>query len=155
MKPSLIAVTLLISLHGIRAQSIDEASKNAASESVGPKKFWQADLQGGSYTVVLERIASISKHSYSLDDTTIVTEVIIDTGGSSLARFYCLESTGKDAPHPTPKKPHAITHAKIVGFLISNEADLEKLHDSARNAWIAGRGKKFTIHADQEASPAP
>lgn len=155
MKLSLVALTLLISLHGIQAQSVDEAAKDATSESVGPKKFWQADLQGGTYTVALERIASISKHCYSLDDKTIVTEVVIDTGGSSPARFYCPESTSKDSPQPTQKKPLATTQAKTVEFLISNRTDLDKLHDSARNAWIAGRGKKFTIHADQTDAPDP
>ena len=56
-----------------------------------PREFWQADLPGGSYTVALDQITSISKHSYIIDGNISVTEVVIDTSGNALTRFYYLE----------------------------------------------------------------
>ncbi|MGB2091180.1 MAG: hypothetical protein ACPH5P_00645 [Akkermansiaceae bacterium] len=151
LKLPLTILTLVVSLSGVHAQPDGEAAKDNTSEAVGPKKFWQANLQDESYMVALERITSISKHRHMIDGNTIVTEVIIDAGGSSLARFYCLESEETDASRPMRKQPHETTYAKTVEFRISNSVDLNKLHDSARNAWISGRGKKFTIHKDQTA----
>lgn len=153
LKLPLIVLALSISAGHSRAQSDEEPTKDSASESVGPKKFWQADLPAGSYTVALEHIVSISKHRSILDGKTCVTEVVIDTSGGSLARFYLLESAVRDTHQSASKEHPAASHAKTVDFLLSNAADLNKLYDSARSAWISAKGKKFTIHAQKTAPP--
>lgn len=156
LKLPLIVLTLSIPVGPICAQTDEETPGDSTSETVGPKKFWEADLPGGSYLVAVERIVSISKQRYVLDEKTSVTEVVIDTSGSSLARFYCLAPKGEDARQSVSKQHAAKTSAKTtVNFHVSNGADLDKLYDSARNAWISGRGKKFTIHAQKAAPPNP
>jgi hypothetical protein len=155
-----------------RAQSDDDSKKGSTSEATGPKRFWQASLPGGSYTVALDRITAISQHSYIIDGNISVTEVVIDTSGNSLARFYYLqpvvqgvsylgdeiskrgkdllnkmsERSGVNTDSAVIKQYPTTTHAKTVEFQISSAATLNALLDSARAAWINGRGKKFTVN---------
>ena len=172
-----LAITLLALMilpNAANAQSTGGAAKDNTSETTGPKRFWQAALPGGSYIVALERITSISKHHYIIDGNIKVTEVVIDTSGNSLARFYHLEPAGQDtsnvggkigqqgkkildkviehasvdANSTVVKQYPTTTHAKTVEFHISDDGDLEKLFISARNAWINGKGKKFTLNTD-------
>ena len=51
-------------------------------------RFWQANVGGGQFMVALSRITSVSRHRYILDGTLLVDEVIVDTQGQALARFY-------------------------------------------------------------------
>jgi len=142
------------------------------TEAAGPKRFWQSSLPGGDYVVALDRISSISKHSYIIDGNLRVTEVVIDTNGNSLARFYYIipvsedagsslgaglatrgkelldkagERTGTNLNTAVMKQYPTTTHAKTVEFRISDEGDLDKLFSSVRNAWFKGSGKKFSI----------
>ena len=169
-----LAITLLalvILPNAANAQSTDEAAKDNTSETTGPKRFWQAALPGGSYIVALDRITSVSKHRYIIDGNISVTEVVIDTNGNALARFYYLEPvgqdtsnvgarigqrskelhdkvsahTGVDANSAVVKQYPITTHAKTVEFHLSDGGDLDKLYSSVRDAWINGRGRKFTI----------
>ncbi len=147
-------------------------SKENTEESVGPRNFWQANLPGGSYTVALRNISSVSKHTYLISATLSVTEVTIDTNGNALARFYYIipvtessgsniagnltnrtkelldhagDRTGANANTAVQKEYPTTTHAKTVEFRVSDEGDLDKLYSSVRKAWINGRGVKFTI----------
>lgn len=164
---------LLILPHEGKAQSVEKSAKNNTSEASGPKRFWQVDLPGGSYIVALDRITSISQHAYIIDGNISVTEVVIDTSGNSLARFYFikpvvqgasnlgadLSQRGKDLLNKVSqqievnsdsaviKQYPSTTHAKTVEFHISNATTLDALIDSARTAWISGRGKKFIVQA--------
>ncbi len=146
--------------------------KDNTSETTGPRRFWQANLPGGNYIVALDRISSISKHTYVLDNALRVTEVVVDTNGNSLVRFYYIipvsEDSGSNAVsgltrrakelldkagqrtgvnvNTTVSKTYPITtHAKTVEFRIPDERALNKLFNSVRNAWIKGSGRKFTI----------
>jgi len=166
------ALTLLSMLPcSLMGQTEEGTAKNESSETTGPKRFWQADLPGGSYIVALDRIASMSKHNYIIDGNISVTEVVIDTNGISLARFYYLEPvlqntsgvaarlteggrdlldkvnerTGVDTDSAVIKQYPSTTHAKTVEFRISSAANLDELYSSARTAWINSRGKKFTL----------
>ncbi|BDS08203.1 hypothetical protein NT6N_32430 [Oceaniferula spumae] len=150
----------------------ESTSNSATSEEAGPRRFWQANLPGGSYVVALDRISSISKHTYIIDGNLRVTEVVIDTSGNSLARFYYIipvsedaesnvagritertkgiidkvgERTGVDGNSIVAKQYPTTTHAKTVEYRISDEGDLDKLLGSVRKAWMNGAGKKFTI----------
>ena len=166
-----VLLTLIILPQTSMAQADNDSSKDNTSETTGPKRFWQASLPGGSYIVALDRITSISQHSYIIDGNVNVTEVIIDTSGNSLARFYYLEPitqtasdlgaqisqrgkdlldkvsqrTGVNTNSTVIKQYPTTTHAKTVEFHISDAGILNALLDSARTAWVNGRGKKFVI----------
>ncbi len=161
----------LIGLHGeVSAQS--SSSKNTTTETAGPRRFWQASLPGGDYVVALSQITSVSKHTYILDGGLKVTEVVIDTSGNSLVRFYSIipiteaggsavgagitergkeildrlgDRTGANANTMVSKQYPTTTHAKTVEYRLANEANLDRLFNSIRRAWINGAGKKFTI----------
>lgn len=172
---AVILFTITLLPQASHAQTSGAGSKNDASETTGPKRFWQASLPGGSYIVALDRISSVSKHSYIIDGNISVTEVVIDTSGNSLVRFYYLEPVGQDATtnigagitqrgkelldavgqragsnitSAVVKQYPTTTHAKTVEFRVSGEGALDKLYDSVRNAWINGKGRKFTIKTD-------
>jgi len=166
-----ILFTLAVLSGTIHAQTNGGSTKASTSETTGPKRFWQAALPGGSYIVALDRITSVSKHRYIIDGNISVTEVVIDTNGNALARFYYLEPvgqdtsnvgarigqrskelhdkvsahTGVDANSAVVKQYPITTHAKTVEFHLSDGGDLDKLYSSVRDAWINGRGRKFTI----------
>src|ERR1700722_17857238 len=53
--------------------------------------MWRCNLPGGSYSVALRSVVSVSSQQYLVDGHTQVTEVDIDTTGCALARFYYLE----------------------------------------------------------------
>lgn len=164
---SLGIVALSILSAPAHAQSSGDKGADRISESTGPKRFWQVRLSGGSYMVALDRITSISKHNYLMDGNIAVTEVVIDTTGNSLARFYYLEPADQDASHTGQKgkelpdkegqgtgvdlttavvRQHpATTHAKTVAFRVHDRGDLDQLLNSVHNAWINGKGRKFSI----------
>lgn len=170
----LSAVLLTLLPLAAHAQDNGGTNKNNTSdtEEAAPRRFWQANLPGGSYIVALDRISSISKHNYILNGNLRVTEVVIDTNGNSLARFYYIipvsedagsnaaarlttrgkelldrvgERTGVNANTAVAKQYPNTTHAKTVEFRISDEGNLDRLFNSARTAWFKSRGRKFTI----------
>ncbi len=102
-----IALPLAFLSSSAMAQNSDKTS-----ETTGPKRFWQSSLPGGDYVVALDRISSISKHSYIIDGNLRVTEVVIDTNGNSLARFYYIIPVSEDA-------------GSAAGVGSSSEADTE------------------------------
>ena len=168
------ALILLTTCSPLWAQN-KNSDKNNTSESVGPSRFWQVSVAGGNYMVALDRISSISKHTYVTDGAFRVTEVVIDTNGNSLVRFYYIipvsedsasslgsglttrakelldkagERTGANANTMVAKQYPTTTHAKTVEFRISHEEDLDKLYNNVRKAWIKGKGNKFTIKSE-------
>jgi len=176
MKPNQIGIafilfTLAVLPGTIHAQTSADNTEDRTSEATGPKRFWQANLSGGSYIVALDRITSISKHNYIIDGNIAVSEVVIDTNGNSLARFYHLEPVGQNASNTSKrigergkeildelgqrsgmnpsnavvKQYPTTTHAKTVEFRVFDQGDLNKLLSSVRNAWINGRGRVFTL----------
>lgn len=170
---SILAAALLLSATSpLIAQNQNQTSKDNTSESVGPRRFWQCNLPGGNYMVALDRISSISKHTYVIDGTMRVTEVVIDTTGNSLARFYYIipvsedsgsnmganltsrakelldhagSRTGVNGNTIVAKQYPTTTHAKTVEFRLSSDGNLDKLFSSVRRAWTNGKGVKFTI----------
>ncbi|MGB0991374.1 MAG: hypothetical protein ACPG32_02785 [Akkermansiaceae bacterium] len=173
---TLASLMLSLSLAQAQNQNQPDPKTNGSgntSESENPhRRFWQASLPGGSYVVALDRISSISKHSYIIDGGLRVTEVVIDTNGNSLVRFYYIipvsedsgsslgsgltqrgkelldkagERTGANGNTAVAKQYPTTTHSKTVEFRISHEGDLDKLMGSVQKAWITGRGKRFSI----------
>lgn len=133
---------------------------------------WTASIAGGQYSVTLSAITSLSKTTYVIDGTILVTEVTIDTTGSTLARFYYIEPITKDTNFDTitrlqtrldelrnqarkrtgikvdemvQKSYPATTHARTIEFRILNEAELDALYTSVNTAWNTNRGRNFSI----------
>jgi hypothetical protein len=174
-KPPTYIAAVLILLSSSSSLLAQDKKNNDTSESVGPTRFWQVSVAGGDYMVALDRISSISKHTYVIDGGLRVTEVVIDTNGNSLVRFYYIipvsedsgstvgagltsraqellnkagERTGVNGNTVVAKQYPTTTHAKTVEFRISDEGNLNKLYANIRKAWIKGRGNKFTIKSN-------
>lgn len=143
-----------------------------ATESDGPRRFWQANLPSGHYMVALDRISNISMHEYLLDGQLIVNEVTIDTAGRALARFYHIaplsdaagrdeitrvvdrgrelldragQKAGTDAHNMAQKTYPTTTHAGTIEYRIMDKRDLSVLYSSLSKAWESGKGRKLTI----------
>jgi hypothetical protein len=152
----------------------DKSSEDSgnANESDDNKAFWQASLPGGHYMVALGRIADISMHEYLLDGQLIVNEVVIDTGGRSIARFYHVKTLAEDSPsattrrvvekgqelidragkkagtdiHEMVQKNYPTTsHAGMVEYRLMDIRDLQSIYKSVKNAWESGKGRKITV----------
>ena len=176
---ALLILSLLILPHLAIAQ--DTANPNSSSagngdktynDSVGEKGFWQGSLPGGSYTVALGRISAVSKHEYLLDGNLIVTEVTIDTIGSTTMRVYQItpaaqygslstgrkivergrdlldragQRTGANTADMVQKQYPTTTHAKTVEFRVRDLGTLDALLSSVQGAWLSGKGRKFVV----------
>ncbi|MCW1914401.1 hypothetical protein OJ996_12505 [Luteolibacter sp. GHJ8] len=160
---------------GDGTEQVDEdnaGEDSSAEESQGPKRFWSASLQGGDYSVALDKVSSVSIHEYVLNANLIVTEMVIDTDGRALARFYHVRSVAEDTAsgaggrlvergkdlidgagrrakvdfHNLPQKDYPTTsHAGMIEFRLMRLNDLKALHKSIQGAWESNTGKKVTI----------
>lgn len=133
--------------------------------------YWEANLEGGNYMVALSRISSVSRHKYVLDGAVIVDEVTIDTDGQALARFYfitpislsgtgaaaseaveraaalldgAVRRGGTDVQDMVMKKYPLTTHSKTIEYRLLSEQQLGALYQSAKTAWIKGKGRVFS-----------
>ena len=144
----------------------DEKDKEAlegVNDDENRKRRWECSLPGGEYSVNLGAITSVSKHSYVLDGTLLVTEATVDTTGNALARFYYIEPitkdttfnalariqkraeqlrnrgqsrTGTKVDEMAQKSYPTTTHARTIEFRIMNEVELNALYGSLYQAWI-------------------
>ncbi|MEK7951285.1 hypothetical protein [Luteolibacter soli] len=146
--------------------------KSNTEESDDHKRFWQASLPGGHYMVAIDRIASISMHEYLLDEQLIVHEVVVDTNGRGLARFYHVvtvaensnsatarelvakgkelldkagQKAGTDVKDMVQKNYPTTSHAGMVEYRLMDLRDLNALYKSLKNAWETGKGRKITV----------
>lgn len=144
----------------------------AQSDTSTGREFWKADLPGGNYLVALDSITAVSNHAYILDATVVVTEVTVDTAGTTVARFYQMtpvteyselnitgllserikelserqaEFTGVDPTTTVQKKYPITTHAKTVEFQLSSLQQLSLLYKSVSRALERGKGGTFSI----------
>lgn len=169
-----LAVVGISPLHAQQSGENGNDGENASNtkETVGPRRFWQASLPGGHYMVALDRISSISKHTYIMEGGLSVTEVVVDTSGNSLCRFYHIapisdkalsgaakgitergkgivdqitKPTGINPGSTVTKHYPTTTHAKTIEFHISSEADLTALYESVKKSWTNNRGVKISI----------
>lgn len=133
-------------------------------------KMWRCNLQGGSYSVALRSIVSVSSHEYVIDGAVRVTEVNIDTSGNALARFYYLEPSTPNAPlgigagtiekaqqmlqegaersgqdvwKKVVKNYPTTTHAHTIEYRVADKATLNKLYESAESALRLDRNSVF------------
>ncbi|MGJ8695868.1 MAG: hypothetical protein ACSHYF_06080 [Verrucomicrobiaceae bacterium] len=148
-----------------------EAPENTTDE-LNKKRRWEANLPGGRYAVNLGNIVAISEHSYVLDGTVIVSEVTIDTTGTSLVRFYYIEPVTEDTKLDVLKRIQGrgtelrnrarertgisidemaqkhypdTTHAKTIEFRLLSRGELRALYGSVYTAWDTGKGRTFNV----------
>jgi hypothetical protein len=148
----------------------DEESK--AEESDANRRFWQASVPGGHYMVALGSITAISMHQYVLDTQLLVTEMVIDTNGRSLARFYYVTSVAEESGSGTAarvvgkgrelleragqragsnaldlaqKNYPTTSHAGMVEYRMLDLRDLNAIYKSVQSAWETGKGRKITV----------
>lgn len=61
--------------------------------------LWRCSLPGGTYSVAVRSIVSVSQHEFAVaGGTARVTEVNIDTVGNTVARFYYIEPMAPSSP---------------------------------------------------------
>lgn len=142
---------------------------NDAENRIG---FWDCTLPGGNFTIALGKICSVSIHEYAVAGGR-VTEAVIDTEGSVCARFYYMEPmnaggnlaitgvvkerlnqvletaadrTGTDKVWKKVQKDYPVaTHAHTVDYRLQSAANLQALFNSAKTAWLSGRGRSIRI----------
>lgn len=149
----------------------DPDAETEQTDELGRTGFWEANLQGGNYTVALNRISSVSRHKYILSGNLVVDEVTIDTMGLALARFYFIKPVtdeiqgnavtkaadrtrdllDKAANRVTGGVEDMVvktypdtTHAKTIEYRVLSEAQLSGLYASAKKAWMDGKGRVFS-----------
>lgn len=169
----LVAASSVTAQTAPAAPAAGTTQKATDRESDSPHRFWQANLPGGSYMVALDRITSVSRHSYAVVEAgMMVDEVVVDTVGQSLARFYFVrpltdgvnnsavgnlterakelldyggQRAGTDVHKMVVKKYPEGNYARTVEYRLLSAEELGALYGSVRNAWESGRGRTFTI----------
>ena len=146
--------------------------KDNTDVTTSATKFWEADIPGGNYMVALDKISSVSIHSYIVSKSMVVHEVNIQTSGSGLVRFYAFEVPGESSEaniaknlidrgkeimeqggkrvgidtNTTVEKEYPVTtHAHTIEFRLFDKGDLDQLYSSIKRSWKENRGRKFTV----------
>lgn len=133
--------------------------------------MWRATLPGGTYSVALRSIVSVSTHEYVVDGAARVTEVNIDTTGAALVRFYFIEPNTVNAPagfgaatiektqqllqegaartgqedvwKKVVKSYPTTTHTRTIEYRFANKDTLLKLFESAEAAFRLNKNTVF------------
>jgi hypothetical protein len=132
--------------------------------------MWRCNLPGGSYSVALRSIVSVSSHEYIVDGAARVTEVNIDTNGSALVRFYYIEPntptaplgigsgtiekaqqllqegaerSGQDVWKKVVKSYPTTTHARTIEYRVADKDTLTQLYESAESALRLNKNTVF------------
>jgi len=134
--------------------------------------MWRANLPGGSYSVALRSIVSVSTHEYVVDGAARVTETNIDTVGAALVRFYFIEPNTINAPagfgaatiektqqllqegadkagqggdvwKKVVKSYPTTTHTRTIEFRLPSKEAVQKVFESAEGAFRLQRNTVF------------
>ncbi len=144
-------------------------AQNTTAEN--PGNVWSCELPGGKFGVALESITSVSQHEYVLDVAARISEVVIATNGSLIARFYFVENMRPTTPsgigqstvnavvekmeqaadrtgvepvwRKVVKSYPTSTHAHTVEYRLESREQLDKLFDHADRAWRNKRPGTF------------
>ena len=165
----LLFLAALTLLPGMGWAQTSSPTPSATPESYRP--LWVAKMPAGNYIVDLNKVTSISKHSYIVDGTMRVTDVTIGTEGSELARFYYLEPNtpqpanglgqstvnllkdkAKDASERVEGTPiwtqvvknyPTTTHARTIEYRLDSMESLNKLFQNIEDHFRRGSGGTF------------
>jgi hypothetical protein len=153
------------------------ASAPSASPTPYPSRtpMWRCDLPGGSYEVAIRNIISVSIHDYVVDGVARVTEMNIETPGTTEVRFYYLEpltptspvgvgqsaldkvqelaneASGRLNPGDEPpwekvvKSYPTTTHAHTVEYRLDTLDDLQNLFNSAEQAFRMNQNTEIML----------
>lgn len=132
--------------------------------------MWRCNLPGGSYSVALRAIVSVSSHEYLVDGVARVTEVNIDTVGNALVRFYYIEPaapnsplglgqatidkaqqllqegaarSGQDVWQKVVKNYPTTTHSHTIEYRVADKDTLTRLYTSAESSLRLNRNAVF------------
>jgi len=166
MKKFLPLLFLILSAPFLRAQT------PAATPPPTNILMWRCNLPGGSYSVALRSIVSVSSHEYMVDGAVRVTEVNIDTTGNALARFYYIEPnipaspiglgtatiekaqqllqegaerSGQDVWKKVVKNYPTTTHSHTIEYRVTDKDSLNKLFESAESALRLNKNTVFEV----------
>lgn len=174
MKPLILSLLLLCPISSFAQADATPGSASEGTPTSVPNQLplWRCTLPGGTYQVALKSIVAISSHEYLVDGAARVTEVNIDTQGSTVVRFYYLEPntpnspvgggadlketargllteaaerTGQDAWKKVIKTYPVTTHARTVEFRLISKSQLQALFGSVESAWRNGKGADFSV----------
>ncbi len=134
---------------------------------------WRARVPGGTYVVLLSSLRSISTHQYLVNGVGLITELTIDAGGSTTARFYSVEPPKVESPSGVgqavisraqevvgearnrldPGRNLAVvikdypntTHSHTVEYLLPSSSDVVSLFENLERAWARGRGGQIEV----------
>lgn len=173
MKYALAAISLL--------PMLPLAALGQATASPSPTPYpsrapmWRCDLPGGTYEVAIRNMISVSIHDYVVDAVARVTEMNVETAGSTEVRFYYLEpitptspvgvgqstidkvqelaneAAGRINPGDQPpwekvvKTYPATTHAHTVEFRLDTKEDLQTLFNSAEQAFRQNQNTEIML----------
>ena len=125
--------------------------------------FWHCELPGGTYTVLLSSVASVSSHEYVVSAAARVTELTVATNSAVVARFYYIEPMVAKSPigfgqslidkaqekiqegaqrtgmeevwQKVVKDYPTTTHAHTVEYRLESVDQIKKLQKSLEDAW--------------------
>jgi hypothetical protein len=171
----LIAPLLFAQKGGQPTQTGNQNNNNNAGQGTPTPtviNMWRCNLPGGSYSVALRSVVSVSSQQYLVDGHTQVTEVDIDTTGCALARFYYLEPnippntpggvgagaldtaqqllkqgadlSNQDVWQKVVKNYPTTTHAKTIEYRIQDKETLTSLYTSAESALRLNQNTIYT-----------
>jgi hypothetical protein len=142
--------------------------------------MWRCNLPGGSYSVALRAMVSVSLHEYLVDGVARVTEVNIDTVGNALARFYYIEPvtpnspvgigqatiekaqqliqegaqrSGQDVWQKVVKNYPTSTHAHTIEYRLADKQTLTNLYVSAEGALRLNQNTVFDGTSSAQTDP--
>jgi len=146
--------------------------------------MWRCDLPGGTYEVAIRNILSVSIHDYVVDGVARVSEMNIETPGSTEVRFYYLEPITPTSPvaagqslldkaqdmateaasrlNPGDQPPWekvvknypTTTHAHTVEYRLDTKDDLETLFNSAEQAFRMNLNTEIALEGGSSGTPA-
>ena len=163
-------------------QNGNTPSPGASTATPAPTNIlmWRCNLPGGSYSVALRAMVSVSSHEYLVDGVARVTEVNIDTVGNALARFYYIEPTtptspvglgtatidkfqqlvqqgaaasGQDVWQKVIKNYPTTTHAHTIEYRVNDKSVLSALYTSAEGALRLNQNTIFDGTTSTQTNP--
>jgi hypothetical protein len=168
----LLIIILVIAALPLGAQNPPPKTPPAPTGDNTKFPMWRCTLPGGSYSVALRSVVSVSTHEYLVDGAARVTEVNIDTTGSILARFYFIEPntpnsplgigtatlektqqllteagerTGQDAWKKVIKNYPTTTHARTVEYRLTEKSQIHTIFASAEEAFRLDRNTTLKV----------
>ncbi len=159
---------------------LSDPNPKTAGLNGGP--VWEFQAPGGHYSVRLDRISSVSWHSYLIEGGSRVTEMNLgEHAGSHFLRIYAIdavgasdesskptdttsdatagkieESTSRQEPWEKVVKDYpATTHAHTVEFRVTDASLVKSIFGQALAAFASQKGGRFTVSPAATQLPAP